>query len=156
RKSMALAGTAWVTGFFVAAIGVATGQLWMVYFGYGFIGGIGLGIGYISPVSTLMKWFPDRPGLSTGFTTLVFRGGSLLARHMSNWLMVLFGGDTETEDLAADLVPAFITLTSGHAVIITAGADVIRLANPDWKAEGCDPATAESVLMHTNLNVSAN
>lgn len=62
RKSMILAGIAWVLGFFVAAFGISTGQLWLVYFGYGFIGGIGLGIGYIAPVSTLMKWFPDRPG----------------------------------------------------------------------------------------------
>lgn len=156
RKSMALAGTAWVTGFFVAAVGVATGQLWMVYFGYGFIGGIGLGIGYISPVSTLMKWFPDRPGLSTGLAIMGFGGGALIASPMSNSLMVLFGGGTETEDLAAGLVPTFITLAISYAVIISAGAYVIRLPHPDWKPEGWDPAKVESVPMQTNLNVSAN
>src|SRR5699024_11752490 len=72
RKSMVVAGTAWVLGFFIADLGITTGQLWLVYFGYGFIGGIGLGIGYISPVSTLMKWFPDRPGLATGLAIMGF------------------------------------------------------------------------------------
>src|SRR5699024_9712429 len=66
RKSMVVAGACWVLGFLVATAGIAAGQLWLVYVGYGVIGGIGLGIGYISPVSTLMKWFPDRPGLATG------------------------------------------------------------------------------------------
>ena len=156
RKSMIVAGTAWVVGFFVAALGIATGQLWMVYFGYGFIGGIGLGIGYIAPVSTLMKWFPDRPGLATGLAIMGFGGGALIASPMSNSLMALFGGGTETENLAAGLVPTFITLAISYAFIIAAGAYVIRLPHPEWKPEGWDPSTAEAVPMQTNLNVSAN
>src|SRR5690625_1667491 len=60
RKAMVLSTLCWTSGFLIAALGVQTGQLWVVYFGYGLVGGIGLGIGYISPVSTLMKWFPDR------------------------------------------------------------------------------------------------
>ncbi|OAV61820.1 MFS transporter [Enteractinococcus helveticum] len=156
RKSMIVAGTAWVVGFFVAALGIATGQLWMVYFGYGFIGGIGLGIGYIAPVSTLMKWFPDRPGLATGLAIMGFGGGALIASPMSNSLMALFGGGTETENLAAGLVPTFITLAISYAFIIAAGAYVIRLPHPDWKPEGWDPAAAEAAPMQTNLNVSAN
>lgn len=156
RKSMIVAGTAWVVGFFVAALGIATGQLWMVYFGYGFIGGIGLGIGYIAPVSTLMKWFPDRPGLATGLAIMGFGGGALIASPMSNSLMALFGGGTETENLAAGLVPTFITLAISYAFIIAAGAYVIRLPHPEWKPEGWDPAAAEAAPMQTNLNVSAN
>ncbi|HYH90503.1 MAG TPA: MFS transporter, partial [Solirubrobacteraceae bacterium] len=62
RKAMFTAAVCWSSGFLIGALGVATGMLWLVYLGYGFIGGIGLGIGYISPVSTLIKWFPDRPG----------------------------------------------------------------------------------------------
>ena len=62
RKSMFTAACFWSVGFLVGALGIATKQLWLLYLGYGFIGGIGLGIGYISPVSTLIKWFPDRPG----------------------------------------------------------------------------------------------
>ena len=62
-----------------APLGIATDQLWLVYLGYGVIGGIGLGIGYISPVSTLIKWFPDRPGLATGMAIMGFGGGALVA-----------------------------------------------------------------------------
>lgn len=156
RKSMVVAGTAWVLGFFVAAFGIATGQLWLVYFGYGFIGGIGLGIGYISPVSTLMKWFPDRPGLATGLAIMGFGGGALIASPLSNSLMALFGGGTETENLAAGLVPTFITLAISYAVIIAAGAYVIRVPHPDWVPEGYDPTAVESNSMQTQLNVSAN
>ncbi len=156
RKSMILAGIAWVLGFFVAAFGISTGQLWLVYFGYGFIGGIGLGIGYIAPVSTLMKWFPDRPGLATGLAIMGFGGGALIASPLSNSLMALFGGGTETENLAAGLVPTFITLALSYAVIIAAGAYVIRLPHPDWKPEGWDPSEAKGTAMQTDLNVSAN
>ena len=156
RKSMIVAGTAWVLGFFIAAVGIASGQLWMVYFGYGFIGGIGLGIGYISPVSTLMKWFPDRPGLATGLAIMGFGGGALIASPMSSSLMALFGGGTETENLAAGLVPTFITLAISYAFIIAAGAYVIRLPHPDWKPEGWDPSTVDAAPMQTKLNVSAN
>ncbi len=66
RKAMLVAALCWGTGFVVGSAGIASGQLWLLYLGYGVIGGIGLGIGYISPVSTLIKWFPDRPGLATG------------------------------------------------------------------------------------------
>ena len=71
----------------IAALGVATDQLWLVYLGYGVIGGIGLGIGYISPVSTLIKWFPDRPGLATGLAIMGFGGGALIAAPLSNTLL---------------------------------------------------------------------
>ncbi|MER6869381.1 MFS transporter, partial [Amycolatopsis sp. NPDC000673] len=66
RWAMAVATVCFSTGFLLAALGVATGQFWLVVAGYGGVGGIGLGIGYISPVSTLIKWFPDRPGMATG------------------------------------------------------------------------------------------
>src|SRR5699024_7443295 len=79
RKAMGLATVCWTSGFLVAALGVQLGDLWLVYFGSGFIGGIGLGIGYISPVSTLMRWFPDRPGLATGLAIMGFGGGALIA-----------------------------------------------------------------------------
>ena len=62
----------------------------MLYLGYGVIGGIGLGIGYISPVSTLIKWFPDRPGLATGMAIMGFGGGALIASPLSNKLMSIF------------------------------------------------------------------
>src|SRR6476620_11677709 len=79
RMAMFVASCAWALGFLVGSVGIATTQLWLVYLGYGFIGGIGLGIGYISPVSTLIKWFPDRPGLATGMAIMGFGGGALIA-----------------------------------------------------------------------------
>ncbi len=79
RKAMFVSACFWAAGFLVGALGIATKQLWLVYLGYGVIGGIGLGIGYISPVSTLIKWFPDRPGLATGMAIMGFGGGAMVA-----------------------------------------------------------------------------
>ena len=87
RKAMFVAGCCWSLGFVVSAAGVAIDQLWLVYLGYGVIGGIGLGIGYISPVSTLIKWFPDRPGLATGLAIMGFGGGALVAGPLSDALL---------------------------------------------------------------------
>ena len=84
---MFVAACCWGAGFVVGALGVATDQLWLVYLGYGVIGGIGLGIGYISPVSTLIKWFPDRPGMATGLAIMGFGGGALIAAPLSNKLL---------------------------------------------------------------------
>jgi MFS family permease len=90
RKAMFVAACCWAAGFMVAALGVTIGQLWVVYLGYGVIGGIGLGIGYISPVSTLIKWFPDRPGLATGMAIMGFGGGALIASPLSTQLLSWF------------------------------------------------------------------
>lgn len=79
RKAMFVSACFWAAGFLVGAVGIATGQLWLLYVGYGLLGGIGLGIGYISPVSTLIKWFPDRPGLATGLAIMGFGGGAMVA-----------------------------------------------------------------------------
>ena len=79
RWAMAIALNFFCTGLLIAALGAYLGQGWLIVFGYGVVGGIGLGIGYISPVSTLMKWFPDRPGMATGFAIMGFGGGALIA-----------------------------------------------------------------------------
>src|ERR671917_1685161 len=86
RAAMFTSAVFWVTGFLVGSLGIATEQLWLLYLGYGVIGGIGLGIGYISPVSTLIKWFPDRPGLATGLAIMGFGGGALIASPLSRQL----------------------------------------------------------------------
>ena len=75
------------SGFLVGALGIALGSIWVFYLGYGVIGGIGLGIGYISPVSTLIKWFPDRPGLATGMAIMGFGGGALIASPLEGRLL---------------------------------------------------------------------
>ncbi len=70
RKAMVAAACCFGGGFLVAAAGVWAHQLWLLFLGYGVLGGVGLGIGYISPVSTLIKWFPDRPGMATGLAIM--------------------------------------------------------------------------------------
>ena len=77
-------------GFLISAFGVYIHNIWVVYFGYGVVGGIGLGLGYISPVSTLIKWFPDRPGMATGMAIMGFGGGAFIASPLSVWLMGQF------------------------------------------------------------------
>ena len=156
RTSMATAGLFWVVGFFVATFGLAIGQLWLVYVGYGVIGGIGLGIGYISPVSTLMKWFPDKPGLATGMAIMGFGGGALIASPASNTLMEFFGGGTETADLADGLYGTFLTLAILYLVVIALGSYAIRLPHPDWTPAGFKPEDNSGKKLKTTGNVSAN
>ena len=156
RTSMATAGLFWVIGFFVAIFGLAIGQLWLVYLGYGVIGGIGLGIGYISPVSTLMKWFPDKPGLATGMAIMGFGGGALIASPASNTMMEFFGGGSGTANLADGLYGTFLTLAILYLVVIALGAYAIRLPHPDWKPKGYQPENNSGTKMKTTGNVSAN
>src|ERR1700749_3454966 len=90
RKAMFASAVCFASGFFVSAVGVHTHQLWLIYLGYGVIGGIGLGLGYISPVSTLIKWFPDRPGMATGMAIMGFGGGALIGSPLATNLMAYF------------------------------------------------------------------
>ena len=90
RKAMFVAATCFGSGFLVAAAGAATHSLALIYLGYGVIGGVGLGLGYISPVSTLIKWFPDRPGLATGLAIMGFGGGAMIGSPLGTKLMVFY------------------------------------------------------------------
>src|ERR1700759_4781282 len=94
RKAMFTAGVCFGGGFLVAAAGVYMHNLWVVYLGYGVLGGVGLGLGYISPVSTLIRWFPDRPGMATGMAIMGFGGGAFIASPLSVWLIRQFSTDT--------------------------------------------------------------
>ncbi len=94
RKTMVASALCFSGGFFVSATGVATHQLWLIYLGYGVLGGCGLGLGYISPVSTLIKWFPDRPGMATGMAIMGFGGGALIGAPLSVDLMKHFATPT--------------------------------------------------------------
>lgn len=152
RKAMVLATTFWVSGFMIAALGVHLGHLWIVYLGYGFIGGIGLGIGYISPVSTLMKWFPDRPGLATGLAIMGFGGGALIASPLSNALLGRFSESTAAT--STGIVPTFITLGLIYLVLMSFGAILIRVPPKDWAPEGYVPKATPQKLT-TTAHVSA-
>ena len=132
RRAMFVSALCWATGFAIGSLGIATGQLWLLYLGYGVIGGIGLGIGYISPVSTLMKWFPDRPGLATGMAIMGFGGGALLASPLSNRLMTAFDpsySPTTAGSFASGeaLTKTFLTLGAGYLVLMLIGVALMRL-----------------------------
>ena len=121
RAAMFTSACFWSSGFLIGALGVATGQLWLVYVGYGFIGGIGLGIGYISPVSTLIKWFPDRPGLATGIAIMGFGGGALIASPLSRQLMSLYDSGYHPSDpksVASGSAVALLFVTLGIVYFI--------------------------------------
>ena len=77
-----VAALCWSGGFFIGGIGIVTGQLWLLYLGYGVLGGCGLGLGYVSPVGTLIRWFPDRRGMATGIAIMGFGGGAMLAKPL--------------------------------------------------------------------------
>ena len=150
----------WATGFLVSALGIATGQLWLVYLGYGVIGGIGLGIGYISPVSTLIKWFPDRPGLATGLAIMGFGGGALIASPASRQLLSLYDANYDSSvgtSVASGraLVLLFLTLGIGYFVIMMFGVANIRVPAPGWRPAGWDPSTVAEKPLVTTASVSA-
>ena len=145
RKAMALSAAFWVSGFAVAAVGVQLEQLWIVYLGYGVLGGIGLGIGYISPVSTLIKWFPDRPGLATGLAIMGFGGGAMLASPLTAFLL---GTYADVPDEA--IVPTLLTLAALYGVLMAAGAAVVRVPPPGWRPEGWVPKPKKHSLQTTN------
>jgi MFS family permease len=149
RKAMALAAVCWASGFVIGALGVATDQLWLVYLGYGVIGGIGLGIGYISPVSTLIKWFPDRPGMATGLAIMGFGGGALIASPLTNKLLSTYADQPQDA-----IVPAFLTLAAIYFVAMMAGAFTVRVPADNWKPDGWTPKRSKSSLVSAG-NVSA-
>src|SRR4051812_8775470 len=151
RKAMTLSMVCWASGFVISALGIAAGQLWIVYLGYGVIGGIGLGIGYISPVSTLIKWFPDRPGLATGLAIMGFGGGALIASPLSTSLLGHYA-----DNPVDALVPTFLTLGAVYAVVMSLGALVVRVPPDDWSPPGWTPPTEEATGgMRTRHDVTA-
>ena len=151
RKAMFVAGCCWSLGFVVSALGVSTDQLWLVYLGYGVIGGIGLGIGYISPVSTLIKWFPDRPGLATGLAIMGFGGGALVAGPLSDALLSAFA-----DNPADAIAPAFLTLAAIYFVMMMLGAFTVRLPAEGWRPDGWSPEQTDARTLVTRGNVTAN
>src|SRR5579884_2384432 len=144
RKAMFASAVCFSSGFFISAIGVQTHQLWLIYLGYGVIGGIGLGLGYISPVSTLIKWFPDRPGMATGMAIMGFGGGALIASPLSVFLMSRYAA-IAPEGVA----PAFLTLGILYFCMMMFGTFLVRLPAPGWKPAGYEPPRAPQKLITT-------
>ncbi|WP_028936289.1 OFA family MFS transporter [Pseudonocardia spinosispora] len=151
RWAMVIATVCFSAGFLIAAAGVALGQFWLVVLGYGFVGGIGLGIGYISPVSTLIKWFPDKPGMATGLAIMGFGGGALIASPWSSAMLTAFGGSKSPGGLAQ----TFLLHGIGYAVFMSLGWLLIRVPADDWRPAGWDPASVRAKPLVTTANVSA-
>ncbi|HTB47954.1 MAG TPA: OFA family MFS transporter [Acetobacteraceae bacterium] len=131
RRAMATAALCWGGGFLVSAAGVAMHNIWLVYLGYGVLGGIGLGLGYISPVSTLIKWFPDRPGMATGMAIMGFGGAAFIASPLSVALMRYFSTPTHV-----GVAETFVVLGVIYFCFMMAGAAIVRLPPPGWAPEG--------------------
>jgi len=149
RKSGFVAALCWSAGFLIGAAGIEWHQLWLVYFGYGVVGGCGLGIGYITPVSTLIAWFPDRRGMATGMAIMGFGGGALVASPASDWLMKTFASPTST-----GVAEAWVVLGIVYFVFMTGGAFGYRLPAPGWKPAGwVEPPQKEGSLV-TRENVT--
>jgi MFS family permease len=131
RWAMFISMICFSTGFLVSALGVAIGQYWLVVVGYGVIGGIGLGIGYISPVSTLIKWFPDRPGMATGLAIMGFGGGALIASPWSASMLSAFGA-TGNNPKASGVALAFLVHGLAYAVFMSVGWLLVRVPAEGW------------------------
>jgi MFS family permease len=150
RWAMFISMVCFSSGFLISAIGVALQQYWLVILGYGLIGGIGLGIGYISPVSTLIKWFPDRPGMATGIAIMGFGGGALIASPLSNSLLDTFGS-TPT-----GIAQTFLVMGVAYGIFMSMGWLLVRVPADDWQPAGWVPKAAGAVgKMITTVSVSA-
>jgi len=184
RKTMLASCCCFCGGLLLAALGVKLKMLWLIWFGYGFVGGIGLGLGYIAPVSTLVKWFPDRPGMATGMAIMGFGGGALIGSPLAQELMKLF---TAGAGAAAGIAPSFdqrlfasligplkeplnalasgtntgamqalVTMAGIYACFMLFGAFIVRVPAPGWKPEGYEPKVAASHGMITTASVSVD
>jgi MFS family permease len=150
RKAMFVAALCFGGGFMVSAVGIAQHQLWLLYLGYGALGGCGLGIGYISPVSTLIKWFPDRPGMATGLAIMGFGGGALIAAPMSVALMDHFKTATSN-----GVLETFVVMGIVYFIYMSIGAMTVRVPADDWKPAGW-VAPVKPVKLVTTAQVEVN
>jgi len=149
RKAMVAAALFFGGGFIVASFGISLHNLPLVFLGYGVLGGCGLGIGYISPVRTLMSWFPDRPGMATGMAIMGFGGGAMIASPLSVLLMHHFASATDL-----GVAPAFVTLGLGYMVFMLLGATIVRVPAPGWRPAGYVPAAAARLISDKDVTVS--
>jgi MFS family permease len=144
RKAGLVAAFCWGGGFLVSALGVNTHQLWIIWLGLGVLGGVGLGLGYISPVSTLVKWFPDRRGMATGMAIMGFGGGAMIGSPLANQLMNHF----KTAN-SPGVWQAMATLGVIYFIFMCGGALGYRVSPDNWRPEGWTPASDKAHAMIT-------
>ncbi|KXF78577.1 MFS transporter [Paramesorhizobium deserti] len=144
RKAGFVAALCWCGGILVAAVGVMVHQLWLMWLGAGVIGGIGLGLGYISPVSTLIKWFPDRRGMATGMAIMGFGGGAMIGAPLADMLMNHFRTPT-----SVGVWETFIVMAAIYFVFMMCGAFGYRIPPAGWRPEGWTPPTSQKAMITT-------
>lgn len=153
RKAGVVAALCWCGGLLISAYGVYSHQLWMMWLGSGVIGGIGLGLGYISPVSTLIKWFPDRRGMAAGMAIMGFGGGAMIGSPLATKLMDHFKTATEP-----GVWQTFVVLALVYTVFMLCGSFGYRVPESGWKPEGWTPKEKTSKGMiatrHVHLNTA--
>ncbi|MCC5777634.1 OFA family MFS transporter [Nitratireductor sp. B36] len=148
RKAGVVAAFCWCGGIAVAAIGVMFHQLWLMWLGAGVIGGIGLGLGYISPVSTLIKWFPDRRGMATGMAIMGFGGGAMIGAPLADMLM-----NTFKTAHSVGVWQTFLIMAAIYFVFMMGGAFGYRIPPAGWRPEGWTPPEKSAKSMITSRHV---
>lgn len=144
RLTMFVAACCFGGGFLVAALGGHLHQIWLVYLGYGVLSGIGLGLGYVSPVSTLIKWFPDRRGLATGLAIMGFGGGAMIGAPLAVFLMDYFKSAS-----SVGVVETFVVMGAIYFISMMVGAFSIRVPAAEWKPAGWTPPVVSNKMITT-------
>src|SRR5450830_1823077 len=148
RKAGLVSALCWCGGLLISAFGIYSHQLWMMWLGSGVIGGIGLGLGYISPVSTLIKWFPDRRGMATGMAIIGFGGGALVGKTLADKLMKHFATPT-----SVGVWETFVAMAVIYFIFMMAGALGYRVPPSGWKPAGWTPPVTTNNTMITQNHV---
>jgi len=148
RKAGFVAALCWCGGLLISAFGVYHHQIWLMWIGSGLIGGVGLGLGYISPVSTLIKWFPDRRGMATGMAIMGFGGGALIGSPLADKLMKHFASD-----VSVGVWQTFVVMALIYFVFMMAGAFGYRIPPSGWKPAGWTPPATNGNAMITQHHV---
>ena len=148
RKAGVVAAVCWCGGLVISAFGVIEHQLWIMWLGSGVIGGVGLGLGYISPVSTLIKWFPDRRGMATGMAIMGFGGGAMIGAPLANLLIQNFKGPA-----SSGVWQAFLALAAIYFLFMMGGAFGYRLPPAGWRPSGWVPKQAAPMIATRHVHL---
>lgn len=152
RKAGVVSALCWCGGLTISALGVYVHQIWLLWLGAGVIGGVGLGLGYISPVSTLIKWFPDRRGMATGMAIMGFGGGAMVGAPLADWLMRHYASVS-----SVGVWETFLTMAAIYLVFMMGGAFAYRIPATGWKPEGWTaptPKDGNTMITHSHVHVS--
>jgi MFS family permease len=152
RKAGLVSALCWCGGLLISAFGIYSHQLWMMWLGSGVIGGIGLGLGYISPVSTLIKWFPDRRGMATGMAIMGFGGGAMIGSPLATKLMATFASDINGATQPGTW-QTFVALAAIYALFMVCGSFGYRVPPTGWKPAGWNPPAGNANSMIATKHV---